>query len=464
VHRGSSPRSSGALKSNMSDPKFSRRPALARLALFALALAFTATGDARSQTSASSGSESAVEAVEDAPAPFAIRTMRDGTEAEFFGEIVPGSAEAFIDTARQLPHLRVVHLTSNGGSVGEAERLFRYFRHRRLATYVSGSCFSACALAFAGGRERWIGRFGQLGYHSPSGSAEEVEAGKKVIGAAMRWGWSATGSDFVKRALATPHGELWLPTTPELVAAGVVTAVSDGTHFALSGIAPTMTPMVLAEAMSAQEPAIAALNEKHPDEAVAIFASLQRLYDSGGTEAEFTAAFFQHALQIVEKDVPLADDDVIVDMVRVGAEQAVSLRAAHPSLCASYFRGEDTQDVSAAIPADQVTRGLAVVERVLRTARPRPFDRQRAERAAAMVIEEVKRRIPEGAFVLVPAATRTARDDRAFCDANIEVLGIVLDLGDAEAAAFMRAAGQPADAPPADGPDVDPDAGTTAAR
>ena len=322
-------------------------PPLAWSALLVAVLTLAYPGDAPAQSVAPAGDDGAVEAEEAAAAPFAIRTMRNGTEIEFFGEFVAGSARAFIDAARQLPRLRVVHLTSNGGSVGEAELLFHYLRKRKLATYVSSSCFSACALAFAGGQERWIGRYGQLSYHSPSGSAEEVDAAKQIIGAAMRWGWSSTGSDFVKRALATPHGDLWLPSTPELVAAGVVSAVSDGSHFALSGFAQSVTPGSLAEAMAAQEPAIAALNEKHPDEAVAIFTSLQSLYDSGGTEAEFIAAFFEHALQIVAKDVPLADDDVIVDMVRVGAEQARSLRAADPGLCASYFRGEDSQDVSA---------------------------------------------------------------------------------------------------------------------
>lgn len=428
----------------MFDRKLSRCPPLARLTLLVVALSFAHTGDAPAQSGAPSGNETAGETVEDAPAPFAIRTMRNGREVEFFGELAPGSARAFIDVARQLPRLRVVHLTSNGGSVAEAETLFRYFRDRRLATYASGSCFSACALAFAGGRERWIGRYGRLGYHSPSGSAEEVEAAKQIIGAAMRWGWSITGSDFVKRALDTPHGDLWVPTTPELVAAGVVSAVSDGSHFALSGVARTMTPNSLAEAMSAQEPAIAALNEKHPDEAVAIFTSLLHLYDDGGTEADFAAAFFEHALQIVAKDVPTADDDVIVDMVRVGAEQARSLRATDPELCASYFRGEDTQDVSATLPADQVARGLAVVERVLRTSRPRPLDREHAKRAAAMVVAEVKERIPEGAFLPALAEARTAQHDRVFCDAHIALLEIVLDLGDADAAAFMRASAQPA--------------------
>jgi len=83
---------------------------------------------------------------------FALTVMRNGTELEIAGGLKYGLASDFDKIVRALPQMRIVHLDSVGGRIGEAVKLARLIRERGLATYVSWRCLSACTIAFASGR------------------------------------------------------------------------------------------------------------------------------------------------------------------------------------------------------------------------------------------------------------------------------------------------------------------------
>jgi hypothetical protein len=163
----------------------------------------------------------------DIPA-YSIRISRDGAEAEITGGFKYGLTDAFAAATKNARHLRVVHLDSAGGRLGEAEKLFTLIRERGLSTYVSSRCFSACTLAFAGGRERILKRGATLGFHKaefPGVSENEFDDLQLKV-------FNAAGFDsrFIERALSTPHKDLWMPPPDVLLAAGVITGVTDGTR------------------------------------------------------------------------------------------------------------------------------------------------------------------------------------------------------------------------------------------
>ena len=87
---------------------------------------------------------------------YSIRVMRDGTEAEIVGGLKYGLADDFVKILGASRHVKIVHLDSTGGRLGEGEKLYEIIRSRGLTTYVSSKCMSACTLAFAGGRERYL--------------------------------------------------------------------------------------------------------------------------------------------------------------------------------------------------------------------------------------------------------------------------------------------------------------------
>lgn len=157
---------------------------------------------------------------------YSIRLSRDGAEAEIVGGFKYGLADEFAALVKQAHRLKVVRLDSAGGRLGEGEKLFRLIRERGLATYVSSKCFSACTLAFAGGRERYLKRGAVLGFHRaefPGVSENEFDDLQHKV-------FEAAGFDgrFIKMALSTPHRDLWTPSPDVLLAAGVITGLTDG--------------------------------------------------------------------------------------------------------------------------------------------------------------------------------------------------------------------------------------------
>jgi len=80
---------------------------------------------------------------------YTIRVMRDRTQAEISGGFKYGLTNDFIKVL-DANRIRVVHLDSVGGRVGEAEKLFKLIRARGLDTYVSSKCLSALHIGLCG--------------------------------------------------------------------------------------------------------------------------------------------------------------------------------------------------------------------------------------------------------------------------------------------------------------------------
>jgi hypothetical protein len=85
---------------------------------------------------------------------YSIRVMRDGTEAEIVGGFKYGLADDFVKILGASRQVKVVHLNSLGGRLGEGRKHSDIIRSRGLTTYVSSKCMSACTLAFAAGRAK----------------------------------------------------------------------------------------------------------------------------------------------------------------------------------------------------------------------------------------------------------------------------------------------------------------------
>lgn len=103
----------------------------------------------------------------DIPA-YSIRVMRNGTETEITGGFKYGLTDDFVKILNASRQIKVVHLDSVGGRIGEAIKLNSLIRERKLDTYVSANCLSACTVAFAGGRKRVLLEGAKLGFHAPA--------------------------------------------------------------------------------------------------------------------------------------------------------------------------------------------------------------------------------------------------------------------------------------------------------
>ena len=159
-----------------------------------------------------------------------INVYEEDTVLVLTGGIGPGFRRKVTDALDHHPRVRVVYVNMpQGGLIEEATVIGQVIHARGLTTYTSWSCVSACTFVFLGGKARYLKRGAQLGFHGPSGVTapfwgitDEIARERALLITA------GVAAGFADKALAVPPNTVWYPEASELVAAGVVTAVTDG--------------------------------------------------------------------------------------------------------------------------------------------------------------------------------------------------------------------------------------------
>jgi hypothetical protein len=305
--------------------------------------------------------------------PYAIRVMRNGTEAEISGGFKYGLTDDFRKVLRDSPGIRVVHLDSVGGRIGEAVRFHDLLQSRGLDTYVSSGCHSACTLAFAAGRRRILLNGAVLGFHAATfpGIRKEDEDREQ---SEQRRAFTAAGFDkgFIDTALATPNSSLWKPPADVLRAAHVITGLSDGTDFAISGLGSQVSRDRMAALIAANTPMLKSIESRYPQDYEQIVGLSYESYVSGRTEAEVTHDISAWIGALMARLRPLADDDVLVDIGLFYADKDAALAAVDPASCYRFASGDSSKITAADVtPAALLARENELTRRVVETAKPR---------------------------------------------------------------------------------------------
>jgi hypothetical protein len=294
--------------------------------------------------------------------PYSVRLMRGGSEAEIAGGFKYGLAREAEALFANAPQLRVVHLNSAGGRLGEAVKIARLITRRKLDTYTSATCASACAVVFAAGHERYLRRGARLGFHrSFFAGSENAEAMKRLLLSA------GIAPAFVDRAVAQPAESIWYPTDAELAGGHVVTAFVDSYRFAASGFGAFATLMVFEDALR-RTPGLEALSESQPQ----LFDDIAELYLMRYFEGRSIGQIEDEVRQtkvapFIAARLPQVDDGILVDYALLLADQYAALGARDPASCFAYVtRGGNARMIALMGPALQ-KREVALTERVLRS-------------------------------------------------------------------------------------------------
>jgi hypothetical protein len=302
---------------------------------------------------------------------YSIRVMRDGTEAEIVGGFKFGLTEDFVKILAASRQITVVHLDSIGGRLGEGEKMFKLIRERGLNTYVSSKCLSACTLAFAGGRQRFLHKDAALGFHK--GTFPGLREGD--FDSIQRNVFRSAGFDetFISTALSTPHNEMWRPSPQALVRAKVVTAIADGTKFAFSGLGADISKDRIAKVLAGALPVFDTIRARFPEQYDALADEYYNNLVRGKTEAETIEALRGKLMPFIRTLLPLADDDVLADYNRLLQDQYRELSARDPSRCYMYASGEDSRaSFSGELSKALLQQELGLNERAVKTATERP--------------------------------------------------------------------------------------------
>jgi hypothetical protein len=369
---------------------------------------------------------------------YAIRVMRNGTELEIAGGFKYGLADDVAKLMRDSPQVKVVHLNSVGGRLGEAKTLARLIRTKGLTTYTSSRCVSACTIAFGAGRERWIKAGGdRLGFHRGSFAGQEVSDAMRM--ALLEEGYERA---FVDLAVSYPSDKMWYPSVSELQATHVISGEVDNYKFAASGhgFRPGTDDVVVA---MRKNPLYRAMEQVDAG-AFAKFASqYERRYVEGVPEGTILDDAYDQLLDpLVRSRRPLADSQILIDYARLFADQYQAIGVVDAEACYAYsVRGESEKALRLLSP-ELKQRERDLIERVLATppARTTAPNDQEVEALGHKVNERLVARYGEADVRLLRDSEKVGPSQYpSFCRVAVAMFREIAQLPAAEAGTMMSA-------------------------
>lgn len=170
--------------------------------------------------------EPAVEAGLGRPPPrYRLDVIEGGSLVRIDGLFDPGVTRELRTMLAERPAIQGIVLKSNGGRVFEGRGIAKLIFDHELETHVDDFCRSACTIAYIAGSERSLREEARLGFHSYDIEAVNNPfidiAAEQEKDRAFFLG-RGVSADFMTRAFATPHEEIWYPDTNTLLAANVV--------------------------------------------------------------------------------------------------------------------------------------------------------------------------------------------------------------------------------------------------
>jgi hypothetical protein len=261
--------------------------------------------------------------------------LRGGTELEFSGVITLGTARDFARVLAASPNVKVLHLHSAGGRAADGFDIAEQVWNRKLETYVSVECSSACADIFLAGRQRWLGEHARLGFHQPS----SVRGSDAVLRAASQYQREYLASrgmpaDFIDKVLSTPASSIWYPTHEELLRTRVISGIAEAGKFAASVEAAAI------EAALLRVPIYASLKQAAPKVFQEFLNVVSGELEEGATAREIISSADEQFTEVINHLLPHASDRLVLEHTSIFVGYMDRLKTIDPESCAAMADAE----------------------------------------------------------------------------------------------------------------------------
>jgi hypothetical protein len=308
---------------------------------------------------------------------YQIRILRNASELEILGDIGFGLVDEVKKTLDAHPTVRLVHLNSQGGRIGEARRLADLIESRSLSTYTSSGCSSACTVAFIAGKERLIATDANLGFHEyyfPGVDHDEMrrqqERDKRFFQA------KGVTANFVTEMFLKPYTEVWNPNHDELLRARVITRYPEEDEVGLSGIKPSDSAKI--EEFLAKKPVYVALRSREPETYERIVTELRSGFQRGMSLTEVRVKTMPLVVEVYRKRLPYASDDVLRSAVKLLLDEMDSLYQKDPELCYQFLYPEHDKPIAWQHLKEFNDREIALMTAVITSGRARKLPAEKA--------------------------------------------------------------------------------------
>ena len=262
--------------------------------------------------------------------------LRDGEELELSGGITFGAAKEFSRFVDAMGAVKVVHLNSPGGRILEAQRIGDLIARRRLSTYVSARCLSACTVIFLNGVERLISPTARLGFHQPDFPGLTTEQRRDIVlKEEQRLVSLGVSREFARKANQAEPKDMWFPTIAELITAGVVTRVVNPSDLAISGIDQSEFATERLQKTLLNIKIYAAIYHADPDAYAKILESFQTGLRKGVTMTDLRAQVAPLVSKVLYEILPHASDSDLIMFTKFVVKETDLLNRESPFDC--YF-------------------------------------------------------------------------------------------------------------------------------
>jgi hypothetical protein len=274
---------------------------------------------------------------------YTFRVLRDGQELEFAGGISFGAAKEFERFLDAMGGVRLIHLNSTGGRIREAQKMGDLIRSRKLGTYVSNECLSACTIIFLSGQERLVSADASIGFHQPYFPGLTADERRSTIAAEeARLRALGLSAEFAHKANQAPPDAMWFPSTSELIAEKVATRLVDADAFALSGFAPSEVNDADIEQEILKNDVYAAIHTIDPPTYEKILAQFRDGLRLGRTMSEVKIRISPHLYRTFLQLLPDAPNDDLIAYAQFMETQISALNNANAADCYYYMHPEKT--------------------------------------------------------------------------------------------------------------------------
>jgi len=299
---------------------------------------------------------------------YKISILNNGKELEISGGIRFGLTNDVKKYFIEYPNINIIHLNSIGGRITEAQKLSKFLKNKKIITYSSIGCYSACVDIFMSGEYRFINTNADLGFHEPifPGMTKDVLR-EATYSQKQYYLQQGVKKDFVEKAFTTPNNDMWKPSHFELIQARVIDKVVDGTEFAVTDLYLWKDAKKI-ESSLLKIPAYQTIKIYEPNEFNIIVQIIHSSVMNGDTRIEMYSKIRKIVQKLYLKYLPRSSDKILLDSTQLMLDEMKTLYEFDPILAYNYAMGiQDGFDPNKYFSKELLLRELNSINDVIKT-------------------------------------------------------------------------------------------------